>query len=155
VNAASTGQDPVLTSRHVLTARPEFAFKLLANFSGYADWAPFLTISPTAKGADPDRMDFSIRINQMKKPLVLSGKITDREPHSVIAWSIGARGAFQLHERFTIKRAAAGSLIIHEVAFDGLLRRVIGSPLQRLYAPVFHVLDRALVRRLGAAKRLR
>lgn len=148
----SKHQGLVLTSTQAVAARPEAVFKLLDDYPGYGAWAPFLTISPTAKETDPNRMDFAIRLDQLKKPVVLFGKETAREPHRLVAWSLGARGALTLRESFTIERAMAGSVIIHHVTFEGVLRWVLGPPLLRLYRPVFGALDRALRRRLGGSK---
>jgi hypothetical protein len=151
MSATPQAKTLVLTTSQIVAAKPQMAYGLISDLAAYASWAPFLTIAPAAKAAEPGQLDFRIRVGKIPAPFVLVGEVVAREPGRRIVWRMGGFG-IRLLETFEIAQARGGTQIIHTVQCDGWLKGLIGNGLLRTYGGVMRALDAAIARRLAMPK---
>lgn len=141
----------VLSSRQLVAAKPQMAFKLISDLPGYGAWSPSLTTAPAAKTGEAGQLDFRIRVGKISTAFVMAGQVVASDPPHAFSWRMGGFG-IQLLETFEIIPMRGGTQITHTVKCEGRFKGLIGKGLLRTYGGVMHALDAAIAGQLAMPK---
>jgi hypothetical protein len=133
-----------------IDATPEAVWSVLADFSAYPEWNPFIrSISGTlAKG---EQLDVSIGASG-KKPMSFTPVVTAVIPGEEFAWlgHLGMKGIFDGHHHFQLSVSGTGTRLDHFEEFSGVLSPVVLASIGRTTTRGFEEMNQALKDRTEA-----
>lgn len=109
----------------IIQARPETVWKILADFSAYPDWNPFI-IRIEGEPLKGKRLTNTLRNGE--KTFVFKPRILEMEAPRRFSWlgSLWVRGLFDGKHEFLIEDQGEGLVkLVHRESFSGLLAGMI------------------------------
>jgi hypothetical protein len=133
-----------------IDATPEAVWSVLADFSAYPEWNPFIrSISGTL--AQGEQLDVSLGASG-KKPMSFTPVVTAVIPGEEFAWlgHLGMKGIFDGHHHFQLSVSGTGTRLDHFEEFSGVLSPVVLASIGRTTTRGFEEMNQALKDRTEA-----
>jgi hypothetical protein len=133
-----------------IDATPEAVWSVLADFSAYSEWNPFIrSISGTL--AQGEQLDVSLGASG-KKPMSFTPVVTAVIPGEEFAWlgHLGMKGIFDGHHHFQLSVSGTGTRLDHFEEFSGVLSPVVLASIGSSTTRGFEEMNQALKDRVEA-----
>jgi hypothetical protein len=134
-----------LVSSIDIEAPPSVVWKELVDFGAYSTWNPFIT---SAEGPAEVGGRLTLRMQPATGPAItLRPTVVEVVEGRRLHWQgrFGIRGLFDADHLFVIEpRDAAGSRLVQQERFSGLLVPFLQRSLDRGTLPAFHAMNAAL-----------
>lgn len=138
-----------LTTRIALAVPPGRVWSVLTDFSGYADWNPFLT-KVEGVAAAGERLRVELLPPGESVATATTPVVTACEPDRRLAWrgAMGPPGMFTFDHEMALEPTETGCRFGQTVRFSGLLVTSFAGMVDRIEAGLT-AMDKALQRKLA------
>ncbi len=136
-----------------IDATPEAVWAVLSDLPSYPSWNPFIR---EASGTLAAGERLQVRLQPERgRAMRFRPTVVTADANRELRWlgRLGARGVFDGEHRFAIEPTAAGSRLVQEERFTGLLVPFLARGLRRDTLPGFERMNEAVKERVEAGPR--
>jgi hypothetical protein len=132
-------------TRFELPQPPEAVWAALTDFAHWAAWNPVI---PGVRGAPGPGARLTLALVSpvlpLRRPLPVRVRVVAFEPCRALRWKGGVPGLFTAEHGWTLEPTGAGTTVLHEECFRGLLVPLLARRLDRTLPASYEVMNAGL-----------